>query len=172
MADDDNKIKLKKPKVMDEFRDFISKGNVFALAVGIIIGIAFGAVINSMVGDVIMPVVGMATGGADFSDNYIVLKPGHVNGSEVSSFDSLAAAKAAGANTFRYGLFINQLINFVIIALVIFAMVKGMSMMKKDKPKDPTTKPCPFCDTQISLKATRCPNCTSKLEEKAATTST
>jgi large conductance mechanosensitive channel len=167
MADDDNKIKLKKPKVMDEFRDFISKGNVFALAVGIIIGIAFGAVINSMVGDVIMPVVGMATGGADFSDNYIVLKPGHVNGSEVSSFDSLAAAKAAGANTFRYGLFINQLINFVIIALVIFAMVKGMSMMKKEKPKDPTTKPCPFCDTQISLKATRCPNCTSELDAKA-----
>jgi large conductance mechanosensitive channel len=167
MADEESKIKLKKPKVMDEFKEFLSKGNVFALAVGIIIGIAFGAVINSMVGDVIMPVVGLATGGADFSDNYIVLKPGHVNGTEVSSFDSLAAAKAAGANTFRYGLFINQLINFVIIALVIFAMVKGMAMMKKEKPKDPTTKPCPFCDTQISLKATRCPNCTSELDTKA-----
>jgi large conductance mechanosensitive channel len=167
MADEDRKIKLKKPKVMDEFKEFMSKGNVFALAVGIIIGIAFGAVINSMVGDVIMPVVGMATGGADFSDNYVVLKPGHVNGTEVSSFDSLAAAKAAGANTFRYGLFINQIINFVIIALVIFAMVKGISMMKKEKPKDPTTKPCPFCDTQISLKATRCPNCTSELDKKA-----
>jgi large conductance mechanosensitive channel len=167
MADEDRKITLKKPNVMDEFKDFISKGNVFALAVGIIIGIAFGAVINSMVGDMIMPVVGLGTGGSDFSDNYVVLKPGHVNGTEVSSFSSLAAAKAAGANTFRYGLFINQVINFVIIALVIFAMVKGISMMKKEKPKDPTTKPCPFCDTQISLKATRCPNCTSELDKKA-----
>jgi large conductance mechanosensitive channel len=166
MGDDEKKIKLKKPKIMDEFRDFISKGNVFGLAVGIIIGIAFGAVITSMVSDIIMPPVGLATGGADFSDNYIVLKPGHVNRTEVSSFDSLAAAKAAGANTFRYGLFINQLINFLIVALVIFAMVKGLSMMKKEKPKETTTKPCPYCDTQISLKATRCPNCTSELGEK------
>jgi len=166
MADEISRLKLKKPKMLDEFKDFISKGNVFALAVGIIIGIAFGAVVNSMVGDVIMPVVGMATGGADFSDNYIVLKPGHVNGTEVSSFDSLAAAKAAGANTFRYGLFINQLINFLIIALVIFAMVKAMSMMKKEKPKDPTQKACPDCDTQIPIKAKRCPNCTSQLEGK------
>jgi len=163
MAGELGKLKLKKPKVMDEFRDFISKGNVFALAVGIIIGIAFGAVVNSMVGDVIMPVVGLATGGADFSDNYIVLKPGHINGTEVSSFPSLAAAKAAGANTFRYGLFINQIINFLIIALVIFAMVKGISMMKKPTPKDPTTRACPECDTQIPIKAKRCPNCTSQV---------
>lgn len=167
MADDERKLKLKKPKMMDEFRDFISKGNVFGLAVGIIIGIAFGAVINSMVGDVIMPPVGLATGGNDFSDNYVVLKPGHdVNGTEKSSFKSLAEAKSMGANTFRYGLFINTLINFLIIALVIFAMVKGINMMKKPTPKDPTTKACPECDTQIPLKAKRCPHCTSQLEGK------
>jgi large conductance mechanosensitive channel len=163
MADDTGKLKLKKPKIMDEFRDFISKGNVFGMAVGIIIGIAFGAVINSMVNDVIMPPVGLFTGGADFSDQYIVLKPGHVNGTEVSSFDSLAAAKAAGANTFRYGMFINTLINFLIIALVIFAMVKAINMMKKPTPKDPTTRACPECDTQIPIKAKRCPNCTTQI---------
>lgn len=162
MADDTGKIKLKKPKIMDEFRDFINKGNVFGMAVGIIIGIAFGAVINSMVNDVIMPPVGLATGGADFSEQYIVLKPGHdANGTEVSSFKSLSEAKAMGANTFRYGAFINTLINFLIIAFVIFMMVKAISMMKKPTPKDPTTRACPQCDTQIPIKAKRCPNCTS-----------
>lgn len=168
MADD------KKKGIMTEFREFISKGNVLDMAVGIIIGIAFGAVISSMVNDVIMPPVGLALGGADFQDSFVVLKPGHVNGTEVSSFDSLAAAKAAGANTFRYGLFINTIINFLIIAFVIFMIVRTVkrAQKKEEAKKAETTKPCPYCDTQISLKATRCPNCTSKLEEKAGATST
>ena len=149
---------------MDEFRDFINKGNVFGMAVGIIIGIAFGAVITSMVGDIIMPPVGLATGGADFSEQYIVLKPGHdANGTEVSSFKSLSEAKAMGANTVRYGLFFNPVIKFLIIAVVIFAMVKVINMMKKPTPKDPTTRACPECDTQIPIKAKRCPNCTSQV---------
>ena len=170
MGDDEKKLKLRKPKFLTEFKDFINKGNVFGMAVGIIIGIAFGAVINSMVNDVIMPPVGLATGGADFSDQYIVLKPGHdANGTEVSSFKSLSEAKAMGANTFRYGVFINTLINFLIIAFVIFMMVKVMSMMKKpEAPKEPTTKACPECDMQIPLKAKRCPNCTSQVEGKAS----
>ncbi len=167
MADEEGKLKLKKPKFLDEFKDFINKGNVFGMAVGIIIGIAFGAVINSMVNDVIMPPVGLFTGGADFSEQYVVLKPGHdANGTEVSSFKSLADAKAAGANTLRYGVFINTIINFLIIAFVIFMMVKAMAMMKKEKPKEVTTKPCPECDTQIPLKAKRCPNCTTQFEGK------
>lgn len=167
MDGDTSKLKLKKPKMLDEFRDFISKGNVFGMAVGIIIGIAFGAVINSMVNDVIMPPVGLATGGNDFSDQYVVLKPGHdANGTEVSEFKSLAEAKSMGANTFRYGMFINTLINFLLIALVIFLMVKGIAMMKREKPKDPTTKACPECDTQIPIKARRCPNCTTQLDGK------
>jgi large conductance mechanosensitive channel len=114
-----------------------------------------------------MPPVGMATGGADFSEQYMVLKHGHnATGAEISDFKSLADAKAAGAVTFRYGLFINTIINFVIIAFVIFMMVKAMAMMKKEKPKDPTQKACPECDSQIPIKAKRCPNCTSQLEGK------
>ncbi len=167
MADSEGKMKLKRPKFLDEFKDFMNKGNVFGMAVGIIIGIAFGAVINSMVNDVIMPPVGMATGGADFSEQYIILKPGHnATGAEVSDFKSLADAKAAGAITFRYGVFINTIINFIIIAFVIFMMVKVMSSIKKDKPKDPNTKACPECDSQIPLKAKRCPHCTSQLDGK------
>jgi large conductance mechanosensitive channel len=172
------KIPIKKPKMMAEFKEFIAKGNVFGMAVGIIIGIAFGTVVTSMVNDVLMPPVGLATGGADFSENYIVLKGVDVKvfdnatnttiTKHVDSFPSLAAAKAAGANTWRYGAFINTIINFLIIAFVIFLMVKGVGMMsRKEEAKAPTTKDCPFCDSKISLKATKCPNCTSKLEEKA-----
>lgn len=161
------KIPLKKPKFLDEFKDFINKGNVFGMAVGIIIGIAFGAVVNSMVNDVIMPPVGMATGNVDFSEQFVVLKPGHdANGTEISSFKSVAEAKAAGAVTLKYGLFINTIINFLIIAFVIFMMVKVMSMMKKEKPKDPTTKACPEFDSQIPIKAKRCPHCTSQIDGK------
>ena len=172
------KIPIKKPKMMTEFKEFISKGNVLGMAVGIIIGIAFGAVITSLVGDVIMPPVGLALGGADFSDSYIVLKgvdvtvfdnaTGQNITKHVDSFPSLAAAKAAGANTWRYGLFINTIINFLIIAFIIFLIVKAVgNMTRKDEKKAPTSKACPFCDTQIPIKATRCPNCTSKIEDKA-----
>ena len=172
------KIPIKKPKMMTEFKEFISKGNVLGMAVGIIIGIAFGTVITSMVNDVLMPPVGLATGGADFSENYIVLKgvdvkvydnaTGQNVTKHVDSFPSLAAAKAAGANTWRYGAFINTIINFLIVAFVIFMIVKAVGTMSKtEEKKAPTTKACPFCDTQIPIKATRCPNCTSKIEENA-----
>lgn len=164
---EEGRIKLKKPKFLDEFKDFINKGNVFGMAVGIIIGIAFGTVVNSMVNDVIMPPVGLATGDVDFKEQFVVLKPGHdANGTEVSSFKSVDEAKAAGAITLRYGMFINALITFLIVAFVIFAMVKAMAMMKREKPKDPTTKACPECDSQIPIKAKRCPNCTTQLEGK------
>jgi len=161
------KIKdFKPPGIVKEFKDFLNKGNVLGLAVGIIIGIAFGAVITSMVNDVIMPPVGFITGGTDFSEKYVVLKPGHdANKTEVSHFSSLAEAKAAGANTWRYGLFINAIINFLMIALVLFIIVKLITVMKREKPSDPTTKVCPECDSQISIKAKRCPNCTSIFEE-------
>jgi len=175
MAVEKLKIPLKKPKFMTEFKEFMSKGNVFGMAVGIIIGIAFGTVITSMVTDVLMPPVGLFTGGADFSENYIVLKgvdvtvydnaTGQNVTKHVDSFPNLAAAKAAGANTWRYGLFINTIINFVIIAFIIFMMVKGIGYFSKKAP--PTTKNCPFCDSKISIKATKCPNCTSEFEEAA-----
>jgi len=161
------KMELKPPGIVKEFKDFLNKGNVFGMAVGIIIGIAFGAVVTSMVNDVIMPPVGLVTGGADFTDKFVVLDPGHnETGAEVSDFDSLADAKAAGANTWRYGLFINAVMNFLIIALVVFLIIKIVTMAKREKPADPTTKACPECDSQIPIKAKRCPNCTSKIEEK------
>ncbi|MGQ9582486.1 MAG: large conductance mechanosensitive channel protein MscL [Thermoplasmatota archaeon] len=153
-----------------EFKEFIAKGNVLGMAVGIIIGIAFGAVVTSMVNDVLMPPIGLALGGTDFSESYIVLKGAEVNGTEVTSFPSLDAAKAAGAVTLRWGLFVNTIINFLIIAFVIFLIVKAVAwvMRKDEEKKAETEKSCPFCDTKIPIKATRCPNCTSKLEEKTA----
>jgi large conductance mechanosensitive channel len=165
------KIALKKPKFFDDFKAFIMKGNVLDMAVGIIIGIAFGAVVNSAVNDLIMPPIGYLLGGADFKEMYVILKDGTTTGPPYVNLD---AAIKDGAVTFRYGLFINTVINFLIIALVIFLIVKVIAMMKKkDAAKAPTTRPCPQCDTQISLKAKRCPNCTSdvppeKTEEKKA----
>jgi large conductance mechanosensitive channel len=156
------KIALKKPKFFDDFKAFIMKGNVLDMAVGIIIGIAFGAVVSSAVNDLIMPPIGYLMGGADFKEMYVILKDGSTTGPPYASLD---AAIKDGAVTFRYGLFINTVINFLIVALVIFLIVKVIaSMRKKDAAKAPTTRACPECDTQISLKATRCPNCTSKVE--------
>jgi large conductance mechanosensitive channel len=170
MAEDDRKPKLKKPKMVSEFKDFIIKGNVLAMAIGIIIGIAFGAVIKSAVDDILMPPIGLALGGADFTDSFMVLKEGKVFDAEKNAtvetkeFDTLQQAKDAGAITLRYGIFINALINFLIIGIILFFITKAAARMEKKKEEAaPTTKPCPYCDTQISLKATKCPNCTSKL---------
>ena len=157
-------VKLKKPKMVDEFKTFILKGNVLDLAVGIIIGIAFGAVINSMVNDVIMPPVGLALGGADFKDTYIVLKDGP--GAAVPPYQSLANATADGANTWRVGQFVNTLINFLIIGFVIFMIVRVANKAKRkeeEAPKDPTDKDCPRCLMKVPLKATKCGHCTSDL---------
>ncbi len=147
-------------KYLDEFKAFAMRGNVLDLAIGIIIGAAFGDIVKSLVNDVIMPPIGMLLGSVDFSNLYINLTSDH--------YSSLADAQAAGAATINYGAFINTLINFVIIAFVIFLLVKQINRMMpqpEEAPAAPTTKDCPFCHTEIPLAATRCPNCTSHLEE-------
>ncbi len=140
-----------------EFRNFIMKGNVIDLAVAVIIGAAFGAIVSSLVNDIIMPIIGQLTGKINFTDLFINLSGG--------SYTSLAAAKAAGAATINYGVFINTIINFLIIALVIFLIVRQVNRLKKaPEAAAPTTKDCPYCFTAIPIPATRCPNCTSELK--------
>ena len=156
-------LKVTKPKMVDEFREFLLKGNVLDLAVGIIIGLAFSGVVNSLVNDVIMPPVGLALGGADFSDTYVVLKPG-TDGN--TTYASLAAAKAAGAVTWRLGLFLNTIINFVIIGFVIFMIVRVANKARRKQEAAPAAQPerdCPRCMMKVPLKATRCGHCTSEL---------
>lgn len=141
-----------------EFKDFIMRGNVLDLAVGIVIGVAFGAVITSVVNDIIMPPIGLLLGKINFSDMFINLTPD-------KAATSLQAAKDLGAATINYGLFINTLINFLIVALVIFLVVKAANKMNRPAPKAAAgTKDCPRCFTAIPVKATRCPNCTSELK--------
>ena len=149
---------------IEEFKKFIMRGNVMDLAVGVIIGGAFQAIINSLVNDVIMPLIGLITGGIDFSNLFNQLSG--------EKYATLAEAQAAGVAVFAYGNFITAVLNFLIIAFVIFLLVKGMNRLAEGKKKDvkeeePTTKTCPFCQSEISIKATRCPHCTSVLEEKA-----
>lgn len=140
-----------------DFKAFIMRGNVMDLAVGIIIGAAFGKIISSLVNDIFMPVIGLLLGKINFSNLFINLSD--------TKYDSLAAAQAAGAPTINYGVFINNIIDFLIIALVIFLLIRGLSKLapKKEKAAEPTTKECPHCYSTINIKATRCPNCTSEL---------
>ncbi len=139
-----------------EFKEFIMRGNVLDLAVGIVIGAAFGKIVTSLVSDVLMPPIGVVMGKVDFSNLFIDLS-GH-------GYPSLAAAKAAGAATINYGLFLNTLVDFLIVAFVIFLVVKQANRMKRPAPvAAATTKECPFCHTNIPIAATRCPNCTSQL---------
>ncbi len=145
--------------MLKEFKNFIMRGNVVDLAIGIIIGVAFSAIVNSFVNDIIMPPIGLGLGKVDFSNLFAVLKQGSTPG----PYLSLAAAKAAGAVTLNYGFFINTIISFLIIALVLFFIVKAMNKFKKKEAV--STKPCPFCCSSISIKATRCPNCTSELNQ-------
>ena len=150
--------------MLKDFKAFIMKGNVVDMAVGIIIGVAFGAIVNSIVKDVIMPPIGFALGKVDFYNLFLMIKEGKIPG----PYASLVDAKAAGAVTINYGLFINTIINFLIIALVVFFfIVRPIARMQTPKevaaPAEPTRKECPFCYTDIPIKATRCPNCTSPL---------
>ena len=148
--------------MIKEFKEFILRGNVMDMAVGIIIGAAFGTIVGSLVNDVIMPPIGLLLGKVDFANLFGVLKEGTTPG----PYASLAAAKAAGAVTHNFGVFINTLINFVILAFVIFLMVKGVNRLRRPKPAPaaaPTTKDCPFCFSAVPIKATRCPHCTSEL---------
>ena len=147
-----------------EFKEFAMRGNVLDMAVGIIIGGAFGTIISSMVNDVLMPPVGMALGNVDFSNLYILLKEGS---KAAAPYAALADAKAAGAVTINYGLFINSVISFVIVAFCVFMLIRTMNRLKREEaapPAEPTTRDCPFCCTAIPLKASRCPSCTSEVK--------
>lgn len=139
-----------------EFRAFITKGNLIQIAVAFIIGVAFGALVKSFVFDIIMPLVGKAIGNVNFSELY-------ANLSNVT-YESAAAAREAGAAAVYYGDFINALINFVLVAFIMFMVVKAVARMEKPKPgAAPTAKTCPYCKTQIPIDAVRCPNCTAEL---------
>jgi large conductance mechanosensitive channel len=148
-------------KLAQDFKEFILRGNVIDLAVGIIIGIAFGAIVNSLVNDVIMPPIGKLLGDIDFSNLFVNLSG--------TDYSSLAEAKAAGAPVIAYGAFINTLINFLIIALVLFIIIRFTNrMIRKEKTSaapPPPTKECPYCLTVVPVKATRCPACTSNLAQ-------
>ena len=142
--------------MLKEFKEFVIKGNVIDLAVGIIIGIAFGAIVTSLVNDIIMPPIGLLLGKINFSDLFINLSG--------TAYTSLKAAKDAGAATINYGVFLNAVINFIIVAFVVFLLVKQVNRMKKEPaPAEPNTKECKYCLSTIPLKATRCPHCTSQL---------
>jgi large conductance mechanosensitive channel len=148
--------------MLKEFKEFAMRGNVLDMAVGIIIGAAFGGIVTSLVNDVIMPPIGLLLGNVDFSNLFAVLKDGKTAG----PYASLAAAKAAGAVTLNLGVFINTIINFVIVAFAIFLLIKNVNRFKKKAEAAPTTKECPFCIAAIPVKATRCPQCTSELKAK------
>jgi large conductance mechanosensitive channel len=147
-----------------EFKEFAMRGNVIDMAIGIIIGGAFGPIVGSMVNDIIMPPIGLALGNVDFSNLFLLVKEGS---KAAAPYASLADAKAAGAVTINYGLFINSLVSFVIVAFCVFLLVKSMNRLKREEvapPAEPTTRDCPFCCSVIPLKASRCPNCTSDLK--------
>jgi large conductance mechanosensitive channel len=143
--------------MLKEFKEFAMKGNVVDMAIGIIIGAAFGKIVTSLVGDVLMPPIGKLMGNLDFSNLFLSL--------DGNTYASLAAAKAAGAPTVNYGLFVNTVIDFLIVAFVIFLLVKQINRLKKEPPAPPApaTKECTYCLSTIPLKATRCPNCTSEV---------
>lgn len=146
-----------------EFKEFVMRGNVLDMAVGIIIGVAFGAIIKSLVADIIMPPIGLLLGNVDFSNLFLVLQAGKV----AVPYPSLAEAQAAGAVTINYGVFVNTIINFLIVALTVFMLVRGVNKLRRQQeapPAAPTTKECSYCLSTIPLGATRCAHCTSELQ--------
>jgi large conductance mechanosensitive channel len=148
--------------MIKEFKEFILRGNVMDMAVGIIIGSAFTSIVNSLVNDVIMPPIGVLLGGVDFSNLYILVQ----DGSPAAPYFTLADAQEAGAVTINYGVFINALITFLIVALVVFLLVRAVNRMftaEEEPTEEPTTKECPFCLSEIKIEAKRCPQCTSTL---------
>lgn len=147
--------------MVKEFKAFVLRGNVMDMAVGVIVGASFGTIVKSLVDDVLMPPIGLATGGLDFSNLYVVLKEGS---KAVGPYASLADAKTAGAVTLNYGAFINTLVAFLIVAVCIFMVIQAVSRLQRPAPAaSPTTKDCPFCKTAIPVAAVRCPHCTSDL---------
>jgi large conductance mechanosensitive channel len=149
-------------KVMGEFREFILRGNVVDMAVGIIIGSAFTLAVQSLVKDVIMPPIGLATGGQDFKDLFLVLK----QGAEVGPYPTVDAAQAAGAVTVNYGMFFNNVMSLILVGFAVFLIVRAVNrLQRREEPPPPaSTKDCPFCATAIPIPAVRCPHCTSELQ--------
>lgn len=152
--------------MFQEFKKFAIRGNVIDMAVGIIIGGAFTTIVKSLVGDVIMPPIGMLLGGVNFDHLMLVIRPGTTPG----PYTTVADAQAAGAVTINYGVFINSLVSFMIVAFAVFMLVKGINRLreldKKDpepEPAGPTTKNCPYCISTVPISASRCPSCTSEL---------
>ena len=149
--------------MLKEFKEFAMRGNVVDMAVGIVIGAAFGVIVKSLVSDVIMPPIGLLLGDVDFENLFAVLKEGATAG----PYASLADAKAAGAVSMNYGVFINTIISFAIVAFAVFLMIRQINKLKRKEeapPPEPTTKECPYCFSTIAIKATRCANCTSELK--------
>lgn len=147
--------------MLKEFKEFISKGSVMDLAIGVIIGGAFSKIVSSLVDDIIMPLVGLLLGGADISNYFITLDGG--------KYATLAEAQESGAATLNYGVFLNRIIDFLIIAFVLFLIIKAINKAraltkKPEAEAAPTTKVCPYCKSTIDINATRCPNCTSELK--------
>src|SRR5271168_3285367 len=156
----DDAERARRTTMLKAFKEFAMKGNVLDLAVGFIIGAAFGKIVASLVADIIMPPIGLIVGKVDFSGLFLNLSG--------KSYDTLAAAKAAGAPTLNYGIFLNNVVDFVIVAFAVFLIVKMVNSWNKPAPAPAAaTKECPYCASSISLKATRCPNCTSDLRAQA-----
>lgn len=156
-------------KLFEEFKEFIVQGSALNLAIGVVIGAAFGAIVNSLVQDIIMPPIGLLLGKVDFTNLYWVIN----SSKEIAAGTSLEAAKEAGAVVIAYGKFLMAIVSFLIIAFVIFLLIKGINKAKEKadaklklekKEEEPATKACPFCTTEIPVAAKRCPHCTSTLE--------
>ncbi len=147
-------------KFMQEFKEFAVKGDAIDLAVGVVIGTAFGTIVKSLVDNMLMPVVSLLTGRIDFMNLFIVIRQGKTP----APYPTLAAAQAAGATAIAYGVFINAIVTFVLIAFSIFLMVRAINRFRRQP--EPTEKPCPYCFTNIPIAATRCPACTSALDRR------
>ncbi len=149
--------------MLKEFKEFAMRGNVVDMAIGIIIGAAFGSIVTSLVADVIMPPIGLLLGNVDFSNLFVTLR----NGAAAGPYSSVAQAKAAGAVTLNYGLFINAVISFLIVAFAVFILIRAINKLKRPEVKPvevPATKECAYCYSTIPIKAVRCPACTSELK--------
>ncbi len=148
--------------MLQEFKKFAMRGNVLDMAVGIVIGAAFGAIVKSFVADVLMPPIGLLLGNVDFTNLFVVLKEGATAG----PYPTLAAAREAGAVVMSVGVFINTIINFLIVAFAIFLLIRGVNRMQKEEEKPapaPTTRECPYCLSKIPIAATRCAHCTAEV---------
>ncbi len=149
--------------MLDDFRKFAMRGNVVDMAVGIIMGAAFGSIVNSLVSDVILPPIGLLLGKVDFSNLFVLLREGETAG----PYSSLAEAQAAGAVSINYGVFLDEVLSFLIVAFAVFLLIRAINRLQAEHEpavEEATTKECPYCTLQVSVKATRCPHCTSQLE--------